>query len=229
VLLNTALLRKIAKTSDQEARDDLVQNAVVEAAEDLERQLGEAEARASEEQTAREAAESTNAELATRHEAERQRVEELEARLSDERRTRVEVDAKSEANATEERLRARRQIAHLERDVAIQEQALVRLRGQIIGTLKIDACVIFYGAAIATVALLIVFQVVDGVFSITALLFVLAVLLSAGVAVIAGRKRGWQTLVGLGVVLGVFVAIYEVVDGLKEMDRGPPAPTVPKK
>ena len=224
VLLDTALLREIADEPEEARRKELIDNAIVAAAAETQRQLEEAQAREAAERAARRKAEETSGEAAAAFVAERHAREELEKRLEQERRDREEEKVRIEAAFEERRLQQEQSLKTLGRHVEAQATELDDLKTKLDNRSKRARTALVVMVALAVVVGTIVPLVVgavSGAWPIT-LLLLGGLAVAGGVLGFAfGHKRVWGAVIAVGVVLGIVVAVHEVA---ASNNNGPKAP-----
>jgi hypothetical protein len=215
VLLDTALMRDVGATRDEERRLQLIDNAIIRAAAERERELAEAKEREAREREARRAAQAREQALSQELEAERIRREEEQERADAERARLLRTQA--EQSATEiERLKAEhdRALAQLQRSLEKQAEQLSLLyqvleRKRRHRLLWLSAMIVIAAGAGAVAA--IARHTVTGAWPIT-LVIVAALALSAGALVPhVGHKRVWAAIAAFGIVLGIVLAVHELV------------------
>jgi hypothetical protein len=206
LLFNSALLREVADAPDEEARHELIDNAMVAAAEGLERQLEEQRATAEAERAARisatEKVDVVEADLVR----ERRRIAELEEEIRAERTARLEAVADAEAQGELERLNKDHRIEGLENRLDRQARSLDTLAR--VGRRIAGGAIVIGALAGAGISLGLGFVSGPGQ---TALVSSAAILVAAaGVAVAFGRKIATAALGGFGLVLGIAAALYDL-------------------
>jgi hypothetical protein len=207
VLMNTALLREVAETPEDEAREQLIDNAVVAAAADLERQLEDQLRRA------QEAAEARHAALADRDSAIRQLATEkeaasleLETKLGQERRDREAALADAATALEEERTLNQLAVEQLRAELDRQGSSVARMKFVLKAAL---AGVMALVAALAT-GFILYYEVISGALSVSLLLTAAILVETAALSLVAGWKRAWVAFGVLGLLIGLVAAIYQL-------------------
>jgi hypothetical protein len=233
VLLDTALMREVASTKDEEQQLQLIDNAIVQAAAERERELAEAKEREAAERHARRAAEGRAQELAERLEVERVRRQDEQRRAYEEREQLARTQATHSASEIE-RLKQEhgRSLEELQGTVEKQSEQLSAVqhaleRGRRRRRLELSA--VITAVAVSGAAVPIALHEVTGAWPVT--LLILAALAVSGLALIphVGRRRVWGAIGVVGLVLGIVVAVHEIVaDSGKTKPNPVPAKTTTK-
>jgi hypothetical protein len=227
VLLDTALMRDVAATQEEERRLELIDNAIVRAAAERERELAEAKEREAAEREARRAAEAREQALTEQLEAERVRREE-EQRRADEEREQLARTQGEQAAAEIDRLKGEhdRSLAGLRDTLDAQGEQLSQLQETLKRSRRrrrLALSAVIAVAAVAGAIVPIALHAVTGAWPIT-LLILAGIAVAAGALVPhVGHKRVWGAIAAIGIVLGIVVAVHELV-----ADSGKPKP-VPAK
>ncbi len=230
VLLDTALMRDVAAAPDEERRRELIDNAIVRAAAERERELAEAKEREAAERDARREAEAQTQALAEQLAAERDQREEIE-RLASEERQQLEREMSTSgqnAAATIDRLKEEhdRSVLELKETLEKQSAQLSQLQGTVERgrrnrRLIVSATIIAVGVAGAIVPPLL--DAVHGTWPLTLLIMgAIAVGLGALVPHV-GHTRVWGIVAAIGVVLGIAVAVHELASDSGPAPANPPA------
>ncbi len=230
VLLDTALLREVAAEPETARRQELIDNAIVAAAEETQRQLQESQAREGAERLARRKAEETSGEAAAALVAERRAREALEEKLECERRDREEEKLRIAVQFEETRLKQEQSVKTLGHQVKDQATELRTLKKQLETRSKRMRSALVVLAAVLILAGTIVPLVVgtvSGAWPVT--LFLLGGLAVAGgvLGFAFGHQRVWGAVIVLGVVLGIVVAVHEIAANHRTGIPSSPAQTSP--
>ena len=217
VMLDTALMREIGKTPDEQKRLEMIDNAVVRAAAERERELEEAKGREAAEREQRRAAEAREKEMAEQLTADRARLEEERERLE-----REKADAEL---AAEERGRS---LAQVEQQVADQGAEITQLQNALkrrSDQRRIALSAVIVIAALAGAIVPLVLGAVSGGWPVT-LVIVGAVAVGCGALLLhVGPRRLWAAIVVVGVILGIVVAIHELASGSNNPGKTTPVKT----
>lgn len=231
VLLDTALMRDVARTAEEQERLEKIDNAIVRAAAERERELAEAKAREAAEREQRRAAEARQEELAEQLEAERARREQAEQAQLAERerleREKGEVESAAAAAASEHG----RSLAEVEQELYAQRDELSHLKGTLDHrrrTRRIALSAAILAAAAAGAAVPIALGAVSGAWVLTLVIVGAAAVACGALVPYVGHRPVWGAVVVIGVVLGIVVAVHELAaksDG--HTPTTPPAKTTP--
>jgi hypothetical protein len=221
VLLDTALLRKVADTPAEEERLELIHDAIVERAADVQAQLDEATAREAAEREARRLAEDeARASIAKAGEAE-DRAAVAEAATEAERKEREALRAQADAEQAKKDAR----IEKLEESMESQRKRLQAFESRADRSRiwkKRGGAALIGVAGAAVVAIPIAFGWVADPWPVT-----LTICAGLGFAFVVaglllGWRRAWIALVGFGVLIAIVLAVHELVTDSKEPKEAPP-------
>jgi hypothetical protein len=202
VLMNTALLRELAETAEEEARNELIDNAVVAAASDLERQLTEERGRAEHERQRRTAALRTVTDVADQLADEQAQVTTLHEQLEAERHERERQITEAKTELEQERLAS----GHAIESVRAQLVSLHR-------TLSLVGAAVLVVAALAGTVIPIHSGAVHGALPVALVIAAGSLLLVAAAGLAAGWKRAWLAFGAIAVVVGFVAAVFELLRG----------------
>jgi predicted nucleic acid-binding protein len=206
LLFNTALLRQVAQTADEQERQQLVDNEIVKAAEAMEQELAEAKRRVEEERGARAAVAARADDLARALETERAATSRLQAELDSERRARQESEIRAQADAEEQRTRQAYSLAQLEERLEARMQEQLEAQRQSVPDFRLlgrrIAGILLSVLSIAIVAVVLALKWVEGPLAVTAVLLSSVLLLHTGT----------RLLLGIGFLVGLAAGIYEFLD-----------------
>ena len=229
VLLNGALVREIGATPDEHERQQKIDNALIKSAELLhlrvaalsERDTAQREAlrRAEAEKTSNqadvEAAQARIRELETKlaagHEAEEELSERLSETEAERRAAEVRALERSRLDA-EERRKLEERVAATESQLVDQETARQRFRR----ISRWAAAGLSWSVAVVSVVLLVTLDVVRGVWPVAGLFLGALLLFCIGVWIASGRRRAWQVLVVVGILIGVVVGVQQLVSAVSD-------------
>lgn len=224
VLLDTALMRDVARTQEEEKRRELIDNAVVRAAADRERELEESREREQLEREKRREAEARERDLSDELEAERL------LREADEREERAEIERLRQERLAVEAAAAVAAAQHDEELASVAQELegnraeltelhtkLDNRRRNLKIALSALVLVVVLGGTIAALAT----GAVTGGWPITILLIGATAVACGALIPHVGHKRVWAGVVVFGVVLGIVVAIHQLVG---KSDGGTPKP-----
>jgi hypothetical protein len=225
VLLDTALMREIAKTPDEQRRLDLIDNAVVRAAAERERELVESKEREAAEREQRRAAEARQKELVAELASERGRAEEAQRIAEEERLRRERESADAEAVAADHD----RSLAAVEQQLAQQGAQLGELQDSLARRSRRRRLALSVAIVIAAVAGAVVpltTGAVDGAWPVTLVIVGAAAVGCGALVPHVGHRRVWGAIVAAGIVLGIVVAVHELAGGSHHPARQPAKPPV---
>jgi hypothetical protein len=224
VLLDTALMRDVAAAPEEERRRELIDNAIVRAAAERERELAESMDREAAEREARRVAEARQEELAAELEAERAQREDAE-RIVREERERIEREKNLTAEASEAAIRhLKEEQEELREALGKQSIELTQLQTTLAGRRRVRRLAIsgiVLAAAIAGAAVPLALGAISGAWPVT-LVVLGAVGVSSGALVPhVGHKKIWAAIDALGVVLGIILAAHELAADAKSPQQPP--------
>jgi hypothetical protein len=206
LLYNTALLREVADTPDEDARHELIENAVVAAAESLERQVEEAERRIEQERADRKLEEGRAQSLEQELQRTHAELSRLANRLVAEEQARAEAEDQRNADVTIERLQKDQAIRELQE----QSASFTAFRGTLVRVLRFAGAALLFVLAAAGSSVSIGMGIVEGELAISLVIAGAFALTITAIAVAVNRRMAWQIAGAVALFLGVVAAIYEI-------------------
>jgi hypothetical protein len=207
LLFNSALLREVAEAHDEEARTELIDNALVQAAAGLERDLEEAKRRMETERGKRLALDHIADELAGDLQRERDAVERLENELRVERRLRADSEDQATADREEEKAAYEYRLGDLENRLSSQTtsmESLKRLLRVVAGSFVAAAAIVVVaalrGSEVVTRPMPFAVLIVAGIFAVV-----------GAIAVAFDRKTASIALGVVVLVVGLLAGVYQLL------------------
>jgi hypothetical protein len=224
VLLNTALVRKVAEIKDRRERIELIDNAVVVAAEEMAQQLTEMETVLSNEQEARTSATSEASSTRVLLEQQSQEVARLEKELQLQKEESERIQQEAEVSLAEQATKYTKQqeeIAKQQGQIAAGKGNMQALESRlelqekrysdIISRARFGSMLLAIAVVLSVALALILRHVVSGAWPITALILGCSFTVFGVTWLLYGLSRAWKMFLAVAAIVGLIAAVQQLV------------------